>query len=1026
METFCGIREMVMSRHNSLKFHIIWLAITGIFCVSCIIVSALIPRIGFDVSSQNTSNGSAVVVKRLHYDIDEVQPGDIVETVSGRHIQTSAEFYYALLNSGDTAELTIRRTNKFQRPVEASEFAHGAIPAGIRSNDKPVLIEVRDGEFSPLEGVDFDTLRQMLEAHGEPVSVVFKRQEELITTSIHLYPATYRTLGTSLIFLLVALMGLAVARRGAFQKGSSLRASIILGLAAVGMTTLWLWSTLRSIPILFMFGIVGLTMFKVVDFDYHLTHFGAVRRREFWTRVILYVGPVATLIVLGGFCLSNMPMLWNGTVDADTGYQADRAFSLLMVWALIYTVLDAGVMVKRRHKDFHQPLQPYEIGLCLSSFFAICVLTFMFSDSGVARWFMMALILTQGVSNVIPCLMFESSGSSIRLDDPMFSLVPVREALDRVQEAFGKAWMIQVVIDRPTPKHVVSLVRSDEDDALNGLAINVLSDYWRDFFEVFRVEGTPITGEAKERDERNPVSGIADRLGIVVALPIADNVAGTLTSLSLVVGISDQNKLSDALHFTLSPSQRTVLSETIDILTKSAPALVYQSAEICLDFIGDDLNEIALQTTTASFARGLRNSTAPLNARELPHGLLDEELEDEEELSTISEPVPEPDTPSQEQKEFDTRVYEEEVVFLRSQVQALYSQQMREYALAEIELTAAQKATIEEIEASDPPILFIGEPGTGRRLLAHAAHMARSEGAFLTIDAAEVPESIFMLDVFGDGDNPGLIQAAAGGSLLVQNIDRLSENVLDDILKTVQELPARESVALYMTITTTPVEFSVSQYRLEPLKIPARLKKIAIQTDAEIIAVDPLRDQADIDIVAEFYRQKQAIRANKTVDGFTPEAMLALKSYAWPGNFSEMKSVVERAVMHCDAHAISVKDLGRDFVTLADASTKDIALSSTDVFREQVQVMNMINESQQEQIGKLNERIAQLEAMLNTQHPTDNTDEDAFLDGSFADIEKRLLDKILTKYHRDPDKAADALALNRARFFNKLSKYQLI
>jgi DNA-binding protein Fis len=53
-------------------------------------------------------------------------------------------------------------------------------------------------------------------------------------------------------------------------------------------------------------------------------------------------------------------------------------------------------------------------------------------------------------------------------------------------------------------------------------------------------------------------------------------------------------------------------------------------------------------------------------------------------------------------------------------------------------------------------------------------------------------------------------------------------------------------------------------------------------------------------------------------------------------------------------------------------------------------------------------------------------DEDAFLDGSFADIEKRLLDKILTKYHRDPDKAADALALNRARFFNKLSKYQLI
>ena len=1016
-----------MSRHNSLKFHIIWLAITGIFCVSCIIVSALIPRVGFEVSLHNTQGESGVVVKRVFNGEDNVQNGDVIEAVSGRHIQTEAEFYYALLRADDFAELTIRRTdNRFVRPVSASEFAHGAIPAGLEAGDKPVLIANSGGGYSHLDGVDFETLREMLEMRGEPVSVVFKRHEETLTTTVPVYSAFSRTLCTSLILVVVGLMGVSVWRRRNMSRGDVSRAMLILGLAAIGVTTLGLWHTLRSIPILFMLGIIGLTLFKVTDFDYHLTAFGSHRKIEIWTRVILYVGPIATLIFPVLLCLSEMPMFWDGMIQAETERRLDAFLNLPMLWALIYTLMDAGVMFKRRCQDPNQSLEPYEIGLGISSFLSICVFAFLFTDSSFDEKFLMALICIQGVCNVLPCLSSSSTCSSQNLEDPIFSLVPIREALSRAQEVFGKSWLIQVVIDRPSPKHIVSLMRSDDEDAVSGLEVNVLSDYWRDFFEVFRVEGTPITGEAQERDECNPAHGIAERLGIVVALPIAEHVAGTLTSLTLIIGVSDPTHLSEASHFSMTSLQRTVLSEVIECLTQCGAALVYQSAEICLDFVGDDLNEIALQSATASFARGLRNSTAPLNARELPHGLLDDELEEDEDILVESSSESVAETSSQEQKALDTRVYEEEVVFLRSQVQALYSQQMREYALAEIELTAAQKTTIEEIEASDPPMLLIGEPGTGKRLLAHAAHMARSDGAFLTIDAAQVPESIFLLDVFGDGDNPGLIQAAAGGSLLVQNIDRLSSDILDDILAAIQALPARESVALYMTITTTPVEFSVSQYRLEPLKIPEHLKKIAIQTDAEIIAVDPLRDQSDLDIVAEFYRQKLAIRANKSVDSFTAEAMLALKSYSWPGNFSEIKSVVERAVMHCDGQVITVKDLGRDFVTLADASTKDIALSSTDVFREQVQVMSMINENQQEQIGKLNERIEQLEKLLSDRQQISYKADDDFLEGTFSDIERRLLDMILTKYHRDPDKAADALSLNRARFFNKLSKYQLI
>ena len=124
---------------------------------------------------------------------------------------------------------------------------------------------------------------------------------------------------------------------------------------------------------------------------------------------------------------------------------------------------------------------------------------------------------------------------------------------------------------------------------------------------------------------------------------------------------------------------------------------------------------------------------------------------------------------------------------------------------------------------------------------------------------------------------------------------------------------------------------------------------------------------------------------------------------------------------------ITVNDLGRDFVEIADASTKNIALSGTDVFREQVQLMQILNETLQGQVQQLNSRIKQLEEQVENQGaPEVDEDEEAFLSGTFADIEKRLIDKLLDKYDRDPDKTAEALDLNRSRFIAKLNKYNLI
>ncbi|MBQ9817052.1 MAG: sigma 54-interacting transcriptional regulator [Proteobacteria bacterium] len=1010
------------------KLHAIFLTVTGLFCLSCLVLSALMPRVNFEIGAQTTAEGNGVVVKRVFSSVDDIQPGDIIEAVSGKPVQTKTAFYFQLLHESDSADLTIRRTgNRFQRPVQASDFAHGAIPVGLHSTDKPVLIANDDGGYSPLEGVDFQALQGILESKSGAVSVVFRRQEEIVNATVELRSAAGRTFGCSLILVLFALMGLVAWKSTQVNRRRNyVWSNLVLGLGCVGLMTLGLWPVLSCIPIVLMFGMIGLTMFKVVDLDYHFVSNRSGKKVEPWIRIACFAGPCATLLLPIWLCICEMPVLWGGNIDSNFDLKPDTFSFLPMLWAIIYTFIDGGICLVRRHRNPGTPIQPYELGVGTACVLSIFVFALLRSDMMGAQWFLMGMILVQSLGNVLPFITQNAQGNTERLDNPMFSIAPVRKILDKAHELLGDEWLIQIAIDRPAPKHLVSLVRSDDEGAISGLEVNVLSTPWRDFLEVFRIEGGCITGESVERDPRDPVAGIAERLGIVIALPIADNVAGTLTSLTFLVSVAGEPDPEAPVLIALSSTQREQLMMLIDDLLCYGPAMVYQSAEISLDYVGEDLDEVVRQChETASLARGLRNPTEPLTARELPHGLIDEDEEDLEDtgVNHNDEPIV-IENPEVGVDECDTKVYEEEVRFLRSQVQALYSQQLREFALSEIEFTSAQKVALQDIESLDPPLLFIGEPGTGKRLLALAAHQQRSEGAFLTIDAAEMPESIFALDMFGDGINTGMIQSAAGGGLYIQNVDRVSEALLKDIMETIQKLPARDSIGLYLSVNDTGESFSVSQYRRDPMRLPKALRDLASQCDAEIIVVDPLRTQDDLDVVADFFRQKQAIRSNKSVESFTSEAMLALKSYRWPGNFNEMRSVIERAVMRCEGSVITVSDLGRDFEELADASTKNIALSETDVFREQVQMLENLNESQQAQIDHLKDRLAQLESNQGT--GDGGTSEDAFLEGTFAEIEKRLLDKLLDKYQRDPEKTADALSLNRTRFFNKLSKYQLI
>ena len=1052
--------------------HIACIAIVAIFSLSCLVLSSMTPQLDFDlgiavnatgsVASGSNASGAAgvgspgahaldgdvrepesegassptssVVVKRVPGGASGLVVGDIIESVDGTPVHTRADVYHKLFSSThDRIELTVRRMGaRYQRHVTSSDFMGTELPQGVRSGDRPELIADENGKYSPISGGDIDSLRSLLADRRDGARVVFRRPEEVIDVSVSLSDAVVRTLKIAIALLFLPLMGVVAWRsRRARQAAEAFWTNVTMGLGCAAILTLALWSPMMSVAPLFIAGLAALMLFKVVDLDYHLTYFGKHRKTETLARIAIYAGPLATLIIPLWYGIGMMPVLWGGYAMPEAEVRLDSIVILPMIWSVLYTVLDAALLVYRRYRREESTLASYEIGVFIAAILMAFVFALSFIDMASAQKFLMAAILAQCLGNGIGAISRRHGAVDVRLDSPLFSTSRLRAVLEETSELFDRSWLVQVVVDRPSPRHIVALTTTDSEAGFGGVDLNILNDRWRDFLEVFRIEGGVITGDPADRDSRNPVQGIADKLGIVMALPIAENVAGTLSSLTFLVSRRDASIHDDAPVLTLTSEQRERLAEIIDEIRECGPAIVYQSAEISLEFVGEDIDEFTRRYhETASFARVIKNptaqicQTAQLDPRAIPHGLIDEEEMPEDE---IHEPKYDVKPSEHAGASCETRQFEDEIAFLRSQVAALHSQQLRGYALSEIEFTKAQQEAASEMASIDPPILLVGEPGTGKRTLAFAAHQARSQGAFLTIDAAVVSESIFALDMFGDGQDPGLIASAAGGGLLIQNAERVSEGLLGEVFEMIEQLPAKDNLSLYMTINVAPDDFSVEQYKLDPSVLPDKIQKIAARSDAEVVVLDPLRTQDDLDTVAEFFCQKQAFAVGKNVDSFSAEAMLALKSYAWPGNFGELRSVVERAVLRCEGSMIAVNDLGRDFVEIADASTKNIALSGTDVFREQVQLMQILNETLQGQVQQLNARIKQLEEQLETQDESEvDEDEEAFFTGTFADIEKRLIERLLDKYDRDPDKTAEALDLNRSRFIAKLNKYGLI
>lgn len=233
--------------------------------------------------------------------------------------------------------------------------------------------------------------------------------------------------------------------------------------------------------------------------------------------------------------------------------------------------------------------------------------------------------------------------------------------------------------------------------------------------------------------------------------------------------------------------------------------------------------------------------------------------------------------------------------------------------------------TIRTTASSDASVLIEGESGTGKELIAAAFHTEshRSEKPFIQINCSAIPHELIESELFGyqkgaftgaDRDKRGLIEAANGGTLLLDEIAEMPAHLQTKLLRVLQERKLRRvgdereiDVNFRLVSATNRDTAALLQEGFLRKDLYFRISTIKIK-------VPPLRERLDdVPLLAQHFLDRFNIHYDKEIRGLSQETVVRFLRYNWPGNIRELESVIEHAVLFCPGNQLQPECLPEEF-----------------------------------------------------------------------------------------------------------------
>jgi len=228
---------------------------------------------------------------------------------------------------------------------------------------------------------------------------------------------------------------------------------------------------------------------------------------------------------------------------------------------------------------------------------------------------------------------------------------------------------------------------------------------------------------------------------------------------------------------------------------------------------------------------------------------------------------------------------------------------------------------VERVARTKATVLIRGESGAGKELVARSIHESsdRRGGPFVCLNCAALSETLLESELFGHekGAFTGATEKKAGkfeladsGTLFLDEIGEMSPTIQAKFLRVLEGHPFERVGGSGRINVDVRVVAATNRHLEEAVAAGGFRRDLYFRLRVVEIAVPPLRKrQDDIAPLATHFLERFAREVGRRVEGFTPDAVAAMREYHWPGNIRELRNCVERAVVLAPADMIDVADL---------------------------------------------------------------------------------------------------------------------
>lgn len=219
------------------------------------------------------------------------------------------------------------------------------------------------------------------------------------------------------------------------------------------------------------------------------------------------------------------------------------------------------------------------------------------------------------------------------------------------------------------------------------------------------------------------------------------------------------------------------------------------------------------------------------------------------------------------------------------------------------------QAVIEKFSATDDSILLTGESGTGRRLIAKQVHLQgqQAQGPYIEVDVRDYSSDELAKKLFGVKHDffpfsqvrqTGILEQFSRGTVVFRHFDKIPLPVQKKLATTIETMFfTREGGQREIAFQARLV--FISDFSMEKLKEKLLIIKELEQILAKnVFNVAPLRfHKRDLPHLVDYYLHRFGKEYGKNIRSVPPETLGILMNYDWPGNLTELSTVLQRAVM---------------------------------------------------------------------------------------------------------------------------------